>query len=655
MSQQFIHQLFSATAESFAREPAIVSADRRLSYGELEAWSNNVANYLLKQGLEKGDAVALALENRFAVIAGILGVLKSGGVFMPVDLSMPEARLASMAAEVPPAFVLTESGLAADCGRLLGAHTAETPVLPVDLEEDTDDHPCLLPRLEEGQLANVSERPEVAWDGDDPCYVYFTSGSTGRPKAILGRIKAIDHFVRWEIEHFGVTPGSRVSQLTAPIFDAFLRDAFVPLCAGGQLCVAGDPETLLSPDGLCRWLTEQDIHLVHSVPSLFRTMLTAELDAEMFPSLRYVLLAGEPLMPSDVERWHRVFGDRIRLVNLYGSTETTMVKLFYEVQPEDAERRIIPIGQPMPGARALVLDEDLQPCEPGTVGEIYIRTPYRTLGYYQRPDLDEQVFVPNPLSEDPADIIYRTGDMGRMLDDDNLEFFGRRDQQVKIRGVRVELGEIENLLLGSELAREAAVVDREDTNGNKYLCAYVVPAERTSVDAIRDYLANRLAESQMPSAFLELEELPLTATGKVDRKALPAPEDMLGAQRSEYVAPRTETEIRVAEVFADVLKVEQVGAEDHFFQLGGHSLLAMVLLSRLSAAFEVEMPLAVLFDAPVVADLARAIDDKKQEAETPADAIESIDQEFEQVLQNIGELSDSDVDSLLEDIVSVEA
>lgn len=648
-TKKFIHDLFTETAERRGFAPAVVGANRELSYAELEGWSNNIANLLLSQGITKGDVVALAMDNRFALVASLLGVLKAGGVFMPLDLSQPKARLAGMLEEVSPKVVLTSTSQLSGATALVG----DIPFSAVDAEEDSDDQRCLLPRVKDSKLENVSEHPGVERDGDEPCYVYFTSGSTGRPKAILGRLKGIDHFVSWEIETLGLGEDTRGSQLTSPVFDAFLRDVFVPLVAGGVLCVADGESSILTPAGLVHWLEEAKVTLVHTVPSLFRTLLAADLSVASLPNLGHVLLAGEPLLPSDVKRFAGVFGDRIQMVNLYGPSETTMVKLFYLVAAEDAERRSIPIGQAMPGARVLVLDEDLEVCDGGTVGEIYIRTPYRSLGYYGRPELTETVFVQNPHSEDADDKLYRTGDMGRVLDSGELEFLGRRDQQVKIRGVRVELSEIENVALESDLVTEVAVVDRDDESGNKYLCAYVVLSGRTSTDAVRDYLRTRLPETMMPSTILEIEELPTSATGKVDRRALPAPEDLLGSD-GEFVEPSTETEKTVAAIFVDVLSRDRVSAADNFFQIGGHSLLAMVLLSRLSETIEVEIPLATLFESPSVAELAAAVDRLKSDAGEADEGILASEDNIGSMLDGMGDLSDDEVASLLEDIVDEE-
>jgi amino acid adenylation domain-containing protein len=470
-------------------------------------------------------------------------------------------------------------------------------------------------------------------------YVYFTSGSTGRPKGIAGRLKGIDHFVRWEIATFGVGPGTRVSQLTSPSFDAYLRDVFTPLCAGGTVCAPPSRETVLDAARLAEWLTERRVEIVHCVPSLFRSLLNQPLRAADFPALKYVLMAGEPLLPSDVRRWTDVFGERVQLVNLYGPTETTMTKFFYLVRASDRDRRTIPIGKPVEGARALVLDAKGRACPPGAVGEIYIRTPYRTLGYFGRPDLTAEVFVPNPFNVDPADLVYRTGDLGRVLDDGNFEFLGRQDQQVKVRGVRVELREIDDLLRRHPGVRDVAVVDLEDSGGNKYLCAYVVAGEGADAAALKEFLGASLPDYVVPSAFVMLDELPRTISGKIDRRALPKPAEAQARRESEFVAPRTPTEEAVAAIWRQVLNVERVSVEDNFFELGGHSLLATQLLARVRAALEVDVPLRALFAAPTIAGLALAV--------TELQAEQGGDEELARMLADIKGLSAEELDAVL--------
>jgi acyl-coenzyme A synthetase/AMP-(fatty) acid ligase/acyl carrier protein len=341
--------------------------------------------------------------------------------------------------------------------------------------------------------------------------------------------------------------------------------------------------------------------VLHCVPSVFRSLLSRELHPALFGSLTHVVMAGEPLHPADVDRWMAVFGTRVQLVNLYGPTETTMTKLFHRVAEDDRARRTVPIGRAMPGAQVAVMDADGAACPPGAVGEIWIRTPYRAHGYWNRPELTAEVFVPNPRTGDPADVLYRTGDLGRMLPDGALEFIGRRDHQVKIRGVRVEPAEVEGALRAHPAVADAAVRDWDDAEGGKSLAAYVVAAGELTAGELRAHLLGLLPEALVPSAFVMMGALPRTPNGKTDRAALPEPAKAAAADATrERVAPADETEAVVAALWCEVLGVDEVGVTDDFFEVGGHSLRMARVAAAVEETFAVEVPLRAFFESPTV-------------------------------------------------------
>ena len=590
MKQGFVHQVFSQLAEEDGDRLAIDdSGGTRVTYGELEESANRLASYLLSK-VGSGSIVAILAKDTVTVITAILASLKAGCTFVPLDPRLPGKRLEMLMDQVEPAIRLH------DLETVNWNHVGPTPP------------------------------PQVTSAPDDMSYIYFTSGSTGTPKGIAGRLKAIDHFIRWEIETLGLQEGVRVSQFTNPSFDAYLRDAFVPLCAGGAVCVPPDFGNGLDGPQLVKWIDDSKINLIHCVPSLFRALVHEDLHPEHFPFLQHILLAGEPLLPADVKRWMSIFGERIRLVNLYGPTETTMIKFFHFVTAADQDRHAIPIGKPMTGTKAIVVDAQGKACPLGTIGEIYIRTPYRSLGYFKQPELTNEVFIPNPFNNKPDDIVYKTGDLARVLEDGSFEFLGRKDRQVKIRGVRVELSEIEDLLLGHDAVKDVAVVDREDTSGNKYLCAYVVLSGEVTWGALRDYLAEHVPGYLVPSAFVTLETLPRTPTGKVDRNALPAGGEGKQSQRA-FTAPSTETEQALADVWSQVLGVERIGVDDSFFELGGHSLLATQVISRIRLVFNLEIGLRAMFESPTLRGLAAKIDEARApEAEKIAGLLETLEQ-----------------------------
>ncbi|HSN86067.1 MAG TPA: amino acid adenylation domain-containing protein, partial [Thermoanaerobaculia bacterium] len=540
-----IHQIFQRTAGRYGDRVAIEAAGRPVTYRELQERANGLATALLALGAQSGSPVGLLASHTEDAVAAMLGILQAGCAFVPLDRRSPAVRLESIAAEVRPRWWLASPDLRDFADRLRRDTGGAGEVIPLgDGGPRSDRAPAV---------------PEP--DPESLCYVFFTSGSTGRPKGIAGRLKAIDHFVRWEIETFGIDESCRGSQLTSPAFDAVLRDVFVPLAAGGTLVAPASPETVLDGARLVDWIDKERLTLVHCTPTVFRSLLRQDLKPVHFPALRHVLLAGEPLLPADVRRWSAVFGERIELVNLYGPSETTMTKLFYRVRPEDGTLRVIPAGQPMPGARVIVLDEEKGPCPPGRVGEIALRTPYRSLGYLNQPELTASVFVRNPFSDRPDDLIYLTGDLGRLREDGLLEVLGRRDQQVKVRGVRIEIAPVEEALRSHPAVLDAAVVDHPDAQGDKFLCAYLVlggdPDGPGGLDAgrFREYLAERLPEAMVPSAFLRLETLPRTLTGKLDRSALPDPGKMTERLSSGKVAPRTPLEEKLAALVGEVVGV----------------------------------------------------------------------------------------------------
>lgn len=591
MRPPFVHEWFASNVRTHASRAAIEQGEQRLSYGELDARANAWAALLREGGAKTGTLVGILTHDTVDAIAAILAVLKAGAAFVPLDPRVPDERLAVLLREVPLDWLLVSP---AEFARASTAVAASCPACRMaafgrDLDRD----------------ARVADLPEVPREPDDLCSLFFTSGSTGRPKAIAGRLKAIDHFVRWEIGTFGVGEGARVSQLTSMAFDAVLRDIFTPLCAGGTICVPQDRELLLDGPRFVQWIDDSRLTLLHSVPSMFRVILRERPEAARFADLQCVLLAGEPLLPSDVRTWHDLVGSRIRLVNLYGPSETTMIKFAHVVTEADAQRQAVPIGRPIDGTRALLVNDGGKPCPPGAIGEIYIRTPYRSLGYYGQPEQTAQVFVPNPFGNDPCDLVYKTGDLARMLDDGSYEFLGRRDYQVKIHGVRVELGEIETAIRRDARVRDVAVVDRDDATGAKYLCAYLVLEEGCLPQEVQSRLVSLLPDMLLPRRYVVMDLLPRTLTGKVDRRALPLPADL--SQNAADAPPRTVVEGLVATVWAQVLGRDRAGRDEHFFESGGHSLLATQLFSRLRPLFPIDLALRWLFEAPTLAGFAARI------------------------------------------------
>jgi amino acid adenylation domain-containing protein len=443
---------------------------------------------------------------------------------------------------------------------------------------------------------------------NSPAYIFFTSGTTGTPKAVLGIHKSLSHFLAWQRDTFQIGPGDRCAQLTNASFDVVLRDIFLPLTSGATLCLPDDDMDPAS-DRILPWMEREGITSFHAVPTLAQAWLDRIPDGVRLSKLRWAFFAGEALTENLVRRWREALPDAGTIVNLYGPTETTLVKCFQVVHGEPSPG-LQHIGSALPDTQVVILNLAGNLSGVGEPGEINIRTPFRTAGYINAPEEQKKRFVQNPFRMDPNDLIYRTGDRGRYRADGTVEFLGRVDDQVKIRGVRVEPAEI-NAILGRHARVSASFVKAcTDATESPILVAYVVLSDRDepAPNDLRSYLTERLPAAMAPSAFVFLDALPLTPNGKVDRRALPMPDLMNAKERGTLSPPRTPTERVVADVWCRVLKLQQVGIQDNFFDLGGHSLSAMQLISQIRSEFHIELPLRTIFVKPTIESLALHLD-----------------------------------------------
>jgi amino acid adenylation domain-containing protein len=587
-----VHAIRRVAAEAPSRT-AIEQAGRRWTYGELAATVDALGRGLEAGGLPRGGVAAVSGPPSFGLVTAMLSILSCGGVMLPVAADLPVHRKRLMLKEAGARLLLqvgeADDGWARDL-------TPE-PVLRV----------CEHTGRAEGISSNVqtgTSAPGAAPGPDDPAYIFFTSGTTGTPKGVLGVHKGLGHFLDWQSRTFAVGPTDRCAQLTNISFDVVLRDVLMPLWSGATLCL---PPAELPSDRVLAWLGSEGITIVHAVPSLAQAWL-AQAPAELsLPSLRLVFSAGEPLTDALVLRWRRAASQGCGVVNLYGPTETTMVKCFYSV-PEEVPPGVQPVGRSLPESQALVLTATNRLCGVNELGEIVLRTPFRTRGYINAPEAQERQFLANPFGNDPCDVLYRTGDLGRYRPDGSLMVLVRLDQQVKIRGVRIEPEEITAVLSRHPAVTACAVVARGDHGGEPTLVAYVVaPKDQVGAAELRAFLAEHLPTALVPSTFVFLDCLPLTPNGKLDRRALPAPEEGVGAVEQPYVAPRTPIERLLAGMWAEVLGVPRVGVHDDFFGLGGHSLRATQIIARARAAFRIELPLRSLFETPTVAGLSLTV------------------------------------------------
>ena len=576
-----VSDLIVGNADANPGHPAVEQGEQIWTYQQLAETSLRVAGCLVDGGLQPGECVALTGPRSFGFIASMLGILRAGGVLLNIDTALPGPRQQLMAEEAHAGFLVTvgsESPLSPlfESRRILGI----TPdgSIPSGCEHSGEQRRSLPP---------VSPH--------QPAYIFFTSGSTGTPKAVHGRHSGLSHFLHWQRTRFSIGDTDRASQLTAASFDVILRDVFMVLSAGGTLCIPGEFD-VLDPLRIIRWLETKRITVLHVVPSLARLWLRSLPAGQQPLPLKHVFFAGEPLSDLLCREWRSKLAPDAQLVNLYGPTETTLAKCFFPLG-EEIEPGIQSIGHPLPNTQVLILNQRRNLCGIHEPGEIAIRTPFRSLGYFNNPEATAKVFILNPFREGPDDLVYLTGDGGCYRTDGRLTIFGRLDNQVKIRGIRVEPGEIEALIAKHPQVRDAAVVARMDPAGEKALVAYIVPncpetaAHGDLVSGLREYLRELVMTAMVPSAFVLLEKLPLNANGKINRQALPEPD--LGAFSSaHYVPPSSQMESQLLQAWEKVLNREHVGVEDDFFNIGGHSLLVVQLIEEIRATvgFNVTIP-----------------------------------------------------------------
>jgi amino acid adenylation domain-containing protein len=581
-----------------ARTPdaiAVICGGGGVSYRELHERANRLARHLVMLGAGPERLVAVALPRGELMVIALLGVLKAGAAYLPVDLDYPAGRIEFMLADARPALLVTDTATAA------GLPGGGPPVICLD---------------DEGTRAALAGVPGSALaDGEravpllpaHPAYVIYTSGSTGTPKGVTITHAAIGNRLAWMQGEYGLSADDRVLQKTPYSFDVSVWEFFWPLIAGAGLVMA-EPGGHRDPVYLAELIETAAVTTLHFVPSMLEAFLAAG-GAARYAGVRRTFCSGEALSGRLAARFADDTGGSV-LHNLYGPTETAVDSTFWECRGGDVSQTP-PIGRPIWNTRVFVLDGGLRPVPAGVAGELYIAGAGLARGYLSRPGLTAERFVACPFGA--GERMYRTGDLARWRPDGSLEFLGRVDDQVKIRGFRIELGEIEAVLAGQAGVAQAAVVAREDQPGERRLVAYVVPAPGAAAGpaGLRDALARLLPGYMVPAAVVVVDALPLTASGKLDRRALPAPDFSASASRREPASPREEV---LCDLFAQVLGIDQVGVQDSFFDLGGHSLLATVLLAQLANRFGVELPLKRFFSNPSV----RAVNEYLDESQCPA-------------------------------------
>ncbi len=583
-----IHQLFEAQVERTPDAVAVVFEEQQLTYQQLNQRANQLAHYLRTLGVKPEVLVGLCLERSLEMVVGLLGILKAGGTYVPLDPADPQERLAFMLEDARVAVLIQQQKVEG-----LPEHKARVVFLDADWQ-------VIAQHSEENFVGGVTI--------DNLAYVIYTSGSTGRSKGVMNTHHGLCNRLLWMQDAYRLTTADGVLHKTPFSFDVSIWELLWPLLSGAQLVVAR-PEGHKDSAYLVKLITEQQITTLHFVPPMLQVFL-AEQGLEACGCLKRVICSGDAL-PFELQK--RFFARlKTELHNLYGPTEAAIEVTFWACKHQTTQR-IVPIGRPIANTQIYLLDTQLQPIPIGVPGELHIGGAPLARGYLNRPELTTEKFIANPFSQQPGERLYKTGDLARYCLDGNIEFLGRIDHQVKIRGFRIELGEIEAVLSQHRAVREAVVLAQEEETGNKYLVAYVVPKQESalSISELRSLLREKLPEYMLPSAFVKLDTLPLLPNGKVDRKALPAPERYRPELETAYQAPQTETERLIATVWQEKLQVEKVGIYDNFFDLGGHSLLVIQIHSKLREIFEQELSIVHLFKYPTINSLAKYLSQKQ--------------------------------------------
>jgi len=632
-----IHQLFDEQCERTSEAVALRDANNCLSFRELRERSNQLARFLQKMGAGRRTRVALCVERSLDMVVGLLGILKTGGVYVPVDPSLPIDRMHFEIEDAKATLVVMQQGVLDK----FPIRNSKTVIL------DTDWHSIAREAVDDLSM-HV--------DAGDPAYLLYTSGSSGGPKGVEGTHRGAINRFWWMWERYPFQMGEVCCQKTNLGFVDSVWEIFGPLLAGIPSVIL-PPEVMRDPEELLQSLAAEGVTRIVLVPSLLRALLdhVPQLH-ERVPRLKLWSCSGEVLSSELVRRFRQGFPEAT-LLNIYGASEVAADVTWHEVQEEDAATPV-PIGKPISNTQVYVLDPHRNPVPVGVRGEIYVGGDGLALGYWNRAQLTAERFVENPIAPEESKRLYRTGDLGRWRRDGEIEYLGRVDGEVKLRGMRIDLGEIESVLASHPGIRETAV-ERVEEGGDVRLVAYLVrgDGEKTNGRDLRRHLRSKLPEHMVPASFVQVAELPLLPSGKVNRRALATVQGVSLAEQGT-VAPRTEVEKKLAEMWAEVLKVKEVGVDQNFFELGGHSLLVLQVMARIRREFDVELGVRTMFEEPTIAGLgievekARATGIKSQTPvleRRPRPAAANVSREA--LLAQLDTLSADDVETLLKDVL----
>jgi amino acid adenylation domain-containing protein len=584
-----IHELFQERVDISPEAAALIYEGRIVKYSELNRQANQLAHYLRRRGIGRDSRVGIYIGRSPELVIAMLGILKAGGAYVPLDPAYPKDRLRYMIASAEISIIAAHE-TDQQQRESLGAGLEWVDVGGAAIAMDRDDN------------------PDSVTDLDDAAYVVFTSGSTGTPNGVVGLHRGAVNRFSWMWQRYPFVPGEVSALKTSSNFVDSVWETFGPLLQGVPSVILPD-ETVKNHQAFIDALEAAQVTRIVLVPSLLRVLIESEVEpAHRLPHLRYWTSSGESLPPDLLRQFQAQMPDRT-LLNLYGSSEVSADSTAVDATAI-APTASVPIGRPIDSTSIYILDDDMQPVPIGIAGEIYLGGAGLARGYLFRPGLTAERFIPDPYSSKPGARLYRTRDIGRYKSDGNVEYIGRMDRQVKLRGIRIDLGEIESVLGCHPVIRDVAVALHSAAQGGDRVVAYVVPhqAPAPSPDQLRQFLGHQLPPYMIPAIFMILEELPLTPNGKIDRRRLPAPPSARDALEETYTPPRTQVEEMLTHIWAQVLGLDRVGVDDNFFSIGGHSLLATQVMARLRSSLSVDLPLRALFEAPSIAQLARHVE-----------------------------------------------
>jgi amino acid adenylation domain-containing protein len=612
--EQSIVERFGKIARQYPDRLAIKTKNHSLTYNELNLTASRVAHQILSDRGTISEPVPLLMEHDAPVIGAILGILKAGKFYVPLDPSLPQLRMEHILKDLQASYIVTNSKNAALARSLAGTAFG---LLNID------------------ELDGSADNPSIQIPPESLCWVIYTSGSTGKPKGVMQTHRNVLHYMMNYTNALHLCVDDRLTLLYSFSVNGGAHDIFAALLNGAAVFPLD-----LKEDGfthLGSWLVEEKITIYHSVPTVFRQFIEGLRDGSRFADIRIVRLGGEPVHKRELDFYRKHFSTDCILVNRLGSSETGSLRMYFLNKETTLTGNLIPVGYPVPDNDILLVDDAGKEVA-GDEGEIAVKTRYVSPGYWRNPDLTSAVFLPSPAGGQER--IYRTGDLGRVLPDGCLLHVGRKDFFVKIRGYYVVIDEIETALLEFPGIKEAVVIAPGNNPGDERLVAYLVPRVKPgpNIGELRRYLNEKLPSYMIPERFVTLEAIPLTDTGKTNRRALPETDTARPTLVVPYVAPRTPTEEALAKIWAEVLSLDPIGMDDDFFELGGHSLSATRIISRVITKFELQLPIRALFDSPTVASMADIIDSKQGQKANEEDLqellneVESVSEETARLL-----------------------